>query len=431
MPGPPPDLLADFEARGLVHDTTDRDALAARLADGPITVYVGFDPTAPSLHVGHLIGQFALRRFQLAGHRVLPLAGGATGMVGDPSGRSEERNLLDAETLAANTASIGRQLSAFLDFDGANPATLTNNADWTRSVSALDFLRDVGKHVTVNQMLAKDSVRTRLQGDQGLSYTEFSYMLLQAFDFRWLAEHEGCELQMGGSDQWGNIVTGIELTRKALGLSVHGLTWPLLLKADGTKFGKSADGSVWLDPELTSPFRFHQFWIQTRDDEVRARLCQFSFRPVTEIDELVAAHLASPEQRVAQRALADEVTTLVHGTEAVAAANEAAQLLFSGGDVRSVSPAGLDAIAREVGTVELVGVDLVGAVVTAGLASSNGDARRAIGGNEIAVNGHKVADPGFLLTRADLLPGERVLLQRGRKRHAIGEIPLRFLADLV
>jgi tyrosyl-tRNA synthetase len=342
MPGPPPDLLADFEARGLVHDTTDRDALAARLADGPITVYVGFDPTAPSLHVGHLIGQFALRRFQLAGHRVLPLAGGATGMVGDPSGRSEERNLLDAETLAANTASIGRQLSAFLDFDGANPATLTNNADWTRSVSALDFLRDVGKHVTVNQMLAKDSVRTRLQGDQGLSYTEFSYMLLQAFDFRWLAEHEGCELQMGGSDQWGNIVTGIELTRKALGLSVHGLTWPLLLKADGTKFGKSADGSVWLDPELTSPFRFHQFWIQTRDDEVRARLCQFSFRPVTEIDELVAAHLASPEQRIAQRALADEVTTLVHSVGAVAAANEAAHLLFSGGDVRSVSPAGLD-----------------------------------------------------------------------------------------
>jgi tyrosyl-tRNA synthetase len=424
------DLLADLEARGLVHDTTDRDALRARLASGPITAYVGFDPTAPSLHVGHLIGQFTLRRFQLAGHRVLPLAGGATGMVGDPGGRSEERNLLDVDTLASNTAAIGRQLSAFLDFDGPNPATLVNNATWTAGVSALEFLRDIGKHVTVNQMMAKDSVKARLASDQGISYTEFSYMLLQAFDFRWLAEHEGCELQMGGSDQWGNIVTGIELTRKALGRTLHGLTWPLLLKPDGTKFGKSASGSVWLDPELTSPFQFHQFWIQTPDADLRARLCQFSFRSLGEIDQIVDEHVATPERRAAQRALADEVTALVHGRAAVDAANEAATLLFGGGNVATVSEIGLAAIAREVGSHVATGTDLLGLFVTAGLASSNGDARRALAANELAVSGRRIG-PDDSLTRADVLAGGRLLLRRGKKRHAVVEMPGELLADLV
>src|ERR1700682_455318 len=243
------DLLADLEARGLVHDTTDRDLLRARLAQGPVGVYVGFDPSADSLHVGHLFGQLMLRRFQLAGHRPFPLAGGATGMVGDPGGRSEERTLLDLGTLRANTEAIRGQLAHFLDFEpGPYQATLVNNADWTEPVGVLDFLRDVGKHVTLNQMVAKESVRQRMASANGISYTEFSYMLLQAFDFQWLYEHHGVELQMGGSDQWGNITTGIDLIRKTLGQTAYGMTWPLLLKADGGKFGKTAEGSVWLDP---------------------------------------------------------------------------------------------------------------------------------------------------------------------------------------
>ena len=273
------DLIADLEARGLVHDTTDRDVLRARLAAGPIGVYVGFDPTADSLHVGHLMGQLGLRRFQLAGHRPVPLAGGATGMVGDPGGRSEERNLLDRDTLRHNVASIKAQLERILDFDpGPTQAMLVDNADWTEPMGVLEFLRDVGKHVTVNQMMAKESVRSRLDSEHGISYTEFSYMLLQANDFRHLFEHHGVELQMGGSDQWGNITAGIELVRRRHNHTVHGLTWPLLTKSDGTKFGKSASGAVWLDPARTSPYQFRQFWVQAGDDMVERYLLQFTFR---------------------------------------------------------------------------------------------------------------------------------------------------------
>ena len=249
-----PDLFSELEARGLVQDSTDRAALAARLASGPLGAYVGFDPTADSLHVGHLLGQITLRRFQLAGHRPYPLAGGATGMVGDPGGRSEERNLLDRVTLDRNIAGIKRQLERLLDFEpGPCQATLVDNADWTAPMFVLDFLRDVGKHVTVNQMIAKESVRSRIESEHGISYTEFSYMLLQANDFRWLCEHHDVELQMGGSDQWGNITAGIDLIRRVLGRAAHGLTWPLLTLPGGAKMGKSAGGAVWLDPEKTTP----------------------------------------------------------------------------------------------------------------------------------------------------------------------------------
>ena len=249
-----PDLFSELEARGLVQDSTDRAALAARLASGPLGAYVGFDPTADSLHVGHLLGQITLRRFQLAGHRPYPLAGGATGMVGDPGGRSEERNLLDRVTLDRNIAGIKRQLERLLDFEpGPCQATLVDNADWTAPMPVLDFLRDVGKHVTVNQMIAKESVRSRIESEHGISYTEFSYMLLQANDFRWLCEHHDVELQMGGSDQWGNITAGIDLIRRVLGRAAHGLTWPLLTLPGGAKMGKSAGGAVWLDPEKTTP----------------------------------------------------------------------------------------------------------------------------------------------------------------------------------
>ncbi len=269
------DLITELEARGLVHDSTDRAVLGARLAAGPIGVYVGFDPTADSLHVGHLLGQLGLRRFQEAGHRVFPLAGGATGMVGDPSGRSEERNLLTRDELEHNVLAIKGQLARLLDFEStSNPATLVDNAEWTAPIGMLEFLRDVGKYFSVNVMLDRDTVRRRLEGD-GISYTEFSYMLLQANDFRHLHDAHGVEMQMGGSDQWGNITAGIDLIRRTSGGSAHGLTWPLLTKADGSKFGKTADGAVWLDPARTSPYRFRQFWLQTDDADVRDRLLRF------------------------------------------------------------------------------------------------------------------------------------------------------------
>ena len=264
------DILSDLEARGLIHDTTDRAALASRLAAGPVVLYCGFDPTADSLHVGNLIGLLTLRRFQLAGHLPISLAGGATGMVGDPSGRDSERNLLDDEGLAKNLEGILPQLRQFLEFDGESPAKLLDNRAWTVGTSVLDFLRDIGKHVTVNQMIAKDSVRSRMSEGDGISFTEFSYMLLQGYDFLWLAENEKCELQVGGSDQWGNIVLGADLIRRKLGKTAHAMTWPLLTKPDGSKYGKTAGGeTIWLSAEKMSPYRFYQSWIGVDDSEVR------------------------------------------------------------------------------------------------------------------------------------------------------------------
>ncbi|MCX6526519.1 MAG: tyrosine--tRNA ligase, partial [Actinobacteria bacterium] len=310
-------LIADLQTRGLIHDSTDATALEARLDSSPMGVYVGFDPTADSLHVGHLLGQITLRRFQLAGHRPFSLAGGATGMVGDPSGRSDERNLLDGDVLRHNVSRITSQLEKLLDFSkGETQATLVNNADWTEPMSALDFLRDVGKHITVNQMMAKESVKNRLQSENGLSYTEFSYMLLQANDFRHLCATHNVEMQMGGSDQWGNITAGIDLIRKTLSRQAFGATWPLVTKSDGTKFGKTADGAVWLDSARTTPYQFRQFWMQTTDDDAAKFLLWFSLSSSEEIRACVATHLNAPEKRHAQRALADEMTSLVHGATA-------------------------------------------------------------------------------------------------------------------
>src|SRR4051794_10846487 len=308
------DLLAELDARGLIHDTTDREMLAARVADGNVGVYIGFDPTADSLHVGHLVGQLFMRRFQLAGHRPFPLAGGATGMVGAPGGRSEERNLLDNDTLRHNVECIKVQLGRLLDFEpGPYQATLVNNADWTQPITMLEFLRDVGKHFTVNQMMAKDSVRSRIESEHGISYTEFSYMLLQANDFRHLYEHHDVELQAGASDQWGNIVAGVELIRRRLAAQAYAVTHPLMVKSDGSKFGKSVGGAVWLDPGRTSPYQFRQFWVQTDDQMVGTYLKMLSLRPVDELLALLDDHAGAPERRVAQRALADELTAMVHG----------------------------------------------------------------------------------------------------------------------
>jgi tyrosyl-tRNA synthetase len=413
------DLIDDLSARGLIHDSTDLEFLRSRLDERSIGVYVGFDPTADSLHAGHLMGQLALRRFQLAGHRPYPLAGGATGMIGDPGGRSEERNLLTREELQHNVACIKRQLERILDF-GPGPfrATLVDNADWTAGTSMLDFLRDVGKHITVNQMMAKESVKNRLASDAGISYTEFSYMLLQANDFRHLYTAHGVELQMGGSDQWGNITAGIDLIRKTTGSAAHGLTWPLLLKSDGTKFGKTASGAVWLDPDKTSPYQFRQFWLQADDDAVVDYLLRFSTHPLDEVRATIAEHQAAPHLRVGQRALARELTTLVHGEAAAAAADEAADVLF-GGDPALASAAALDAVAREVpsSTVPVTALgDVAEVLVAAGLASSKGDARRTLEGQGYRCNGVAMSLDSDL-AGASRLHGRYLLLQRGKKSH--------------
>ena len=288
------DLLADLEARGLIQESTDRAALRARLtAPEPITLYYGCDPSADSLHHGNLIGLVMLRRFQDAGHQAIALAGGATGMIGDPSGRSEERNLLDDATLDHNVASIKAQIARIVDLDGGR-GRLVDNRDWTQPITLLEFLRDVGKHATVNQMVARESVRARMASEQGISYTEFSYMLLQANDYLWLHDHLGCELQVGGSDQWGNIISGVDLIRRTRRATAHALSWPLLTAADGTKLGKSTGARLWLDPDKTSPYQFHQHWVQLDDSEVERQLQVFSLRPPAEIDDLVAAHTAAP-----------------------------------------------------------------------------------------------------------------------------------------
>lgn len=414
-------LLTDLEARELVQDTTDRDALAQRLSSGPIGVYVGFDPTADSLHAGHLLGQIMLRRFQLAGHRPFVLAGGATGMVGDPGGRSEERNLLDRDTLAHNVARIKGQLERILDFDStmSNAARLVDNAAWTADMGVLEFLRDVGKHFTVNQMVAKESVRTRMESEHGISYTEFSYMLLQANDFRHLCEVEDVEMQMGGSDQWGNITVGADLIRRRLGRPAFGLTWPLLTRSDGKKMGKSVQGALWLDAEKTSPYQFRQYWMQLPDEDVRRFLLQLTLRSVDEIGSLVLEHEKAPERRVAQQALADDVTEIVHGVEARRAASEAASILF-GSDPTAASASAFDVVAREVPTSRVsVGSlgDLVSVLTTSGLAASNGEARRLLSQKGIKANGVVVSEEageGSTLTTVEPIHGRYILLRRGK-----------------
>jgi tyrosyl-tRNA synthetase len=417
-------LFADLQARGLIHDSTDPAALADRLASGPIGVYVGFDPTADSLHVGHLMGQLTLRRFQLAGHRPFPLAGGATGMVGDPGGRSEERNLLDRETLEHNVRSISLQLEKILDFEpGPYAATLVNNADWTASMTVLDFLRDVGKHVTVNQMMAKDSVRSRIQSEHGISYTEFSYMLLQANDFRHLHAAHQVELQMGGSDQWGNITAGIDLIRRTSGGSAYGLTWPLLLKSDGTKFGKTAGGSVWLDPNRTSPYQFRQFWIRTDDESVADLLTRFSMRPLEELNDIIARHSEAPHQRLAQRSLADELTALVHGNDAAQAASQAAEVLF-GSDPTTASAAALRVVAGEVASSQRSRTslsDVVSILNEIGLASSKSEARRLLQQKSVRANGH-ILEESTDLSELELLQERYILIRKGKTDYHLAEI---------
>ncbi|MDG2025299.1 MAG: tyrosine--tRNA ligase [Actinomycetota bacterium] len=413
------DILSDLEARGLIHDTTDRDALAAQLDKGPIVLYCGFDPTADSLHVGNLIGLLTLRRFQLAGHRPISLAGGATGMVGDPSGRSAERNLLDDEGLAHNLTGILPQLRQFLDFESDPRAKLLDNRAWTVGIGVLDFLRDVGKHVTVNQMMAKESVRNRMAEGDGISYTEFSYMLLQGYDYLWLAENEHCELQVGGSDQWGNIVLGVDLIRRKLGRSAHALTWPLLTKPDGSKYGKTAGGeTIWLSAEKMSPYRFYQAWIGVDDSEVRKLLLQLTFLSPEEVEEVVTQHESEPHLRLGQRRLASELTAVVHGESAAMTAVEASEVLFElGADLTSVSESALEFVSGEIPSTRRPKLNngIVDLLVETDLSQSRKEAKRAISEGGVYLNGDRVTDAELSPTNADLLHGKYLLLRRGKK----------------
>ncbi|MGK2957327.1 MAG: tyrosine--tRNA ligase [Acidimicrobiales bacterium] len=423
MTAPVDDLLADLDARGLIRDSTDRAALAKRIATGALTLYCGFDPTADSLHIGSLVPILSLRRFQLAGHRPIALAGGATGMIGDPSGKSAERNLLDAETLAANLVGISAQLERFLDFTpGPTQALIVDNNIWTTNLSLVDFLRDVGKHVTVNQMVAKDSVRSRMEGTEGISYTEFSYMLLQAYDYWWLSEHENCELQVGGSDQWGNITAGIDLIRRRSGRSAHGLTFPLVTRSDGAKYGKTADGTIWLSAGRTSPYRFYQYWMQVDDRDVMRFLMQLTLLSVSEAQAISVEHDGAPEKRLGQRTLAQQITTLVHGEEQARAAEAASQILF-GAELDDVSESVIATLAGELETTTIArerlvdGIDLVDMLMETGLASSRGDARRGLDQGGVYMNNRRVDPAAGMLSKDDLLFGRYVLIRKGKRNY--------------
>jgi tyrosyl-tRNA synthetase len=419
-------IIDDLKWRGLYADCTDPEALAGRLASGPASLYCGFDPTGDSLHVGSLVGQLTLRRFQLAGHRPIALAGGATGMIGDPSGKSAERNLLSREQLDLNLASIKAQLSRILDFDSkSNPAQMVDNASWTAGIGYLDFLRDIGKHFSVNVMVAKDSVRSRMEGEGGISYTEFSYMLLQAHDFYHLRKAHDCELQIGGSDQWGNITAGTDLIRRKLGVAAWGLTFPLITKADGTKFGKTEDGAVWLDARKTSPYRFYQYFINTEDSMVPAYLRKFTLLPRPEIEALETAHAANPGAREAHRALARETTTIVHGKGACDDAVKASEIMF-GGSLDGITEALFRDVAGEIPTkavekskLEGAGTPLTELLVHAGLSPSKGQARKDVEGGGIYLNNVRVADAGRSAALADLRFGRYLLLRKGKRSYAL------------
>ncbi|MEZ0581359.1 tyrosine--tRNA ligase [Nocardioides sp. MH1] len=414
-----PTLLDDLEWRGLLAHTTDRDALRAALGEGSVRFYVGFDPTAPSLHMGNLVQLLTARRLQDAGHTPFALVGGATGMIGDPRD-SGERTLNSLETVKDWTERVRAQVEPFLSFDGDNAATMVNNYDWTSSLSTIDFLRDIGKHFPVNRMLARDVVRTRLEA--GISYTEFSYVLLQSMDFLQLHRQHGVTLQFGGSDQWGNLTGGVELIRRADGGKAHAFATPLITKADGTKYGKTEGGALWLDPEMLSPYAFHQFWLNAEDEKVGELLRTFTFLSREEIEALEARHAEKPFLREAQKVLADEVTTIVHGADETAQAKAAAEALFGGGDITALSPSTIAAALSEAGAVDVdtsAGIPgVVDLLTLTGLAASKGEARRTVAEGGVYVNNVRVEDADHVPSEGDLIGGSWLVLRRGKKRFA-------------
>ena len=420
------ELLADLEWRGLIAQTTDRQALVDHLNSGSAAFYIGFDPTAASLHLGNLVVLLVMRRFQLAGHKPLPLVGGATGLIGDPSGRNEERSLNQSDVVEQWVVRIREQLSKFLDFEiGSNAAIMTNNLDWTAPVSALDFLRDIGKHFSVNQMLSKDSVSSRLESG-GISYTEFSYQVLQAFDFLELYRRFNCTLQLGGSDQWGNIVAGLDLIRKVEGATAHCLTIPLLMKSDGTKFGKTAGGSVWLDPEMTSPYAFYQFWLNSEDADVPKYLKVFSFKSHSEIEELIAQHENNPGLRTAHRELARELTTLVHGANECESAERAARALFGQGELSDLDERTLESALSLLPRTTIRAGDpiptWVDLIASTGVVDSKSAARRIVKEGGAYLNNTKVSAEDFAPSLEGLLFGRFWLLRKGKRDLAAVEV---------
>jgi tyrosyl-tRNA synthetase len=421
-------LLDDLRWRNLVHQTTDEAGFDQWLAEKPRTLYAGFDPTADSLHVGHLLPLLLLRWFQRAGHAPIAVVGGATGMIGDPTGKSEERNLLTKEQLDENVAGLRTQMERFLDFDaGTHSAKLVNNYDWTASWTYLEFLRDIGKNFPVNVMLAKDSVKGRLgRDDAGMSYTEFSYMLLQAYDFVYLYDKFGCELQVGGSDQWGNITAGTDLARRMRGAQLHGLTCPLLMKSDGTKMGKTAGGALWLSAKRVSPYQFYQYWINVDDADVGNSLRMLTELPREEIEALDAARAQDAAARASQRCLAEELTRLVHGDDGLAAARRATDIFF-GAEIADLDDEQLTQIFADVPSQTVSraaladegGLPIVDALVTAGLAKSKGDARRTVEQGGAYVNNRRIDVVDHRLTEADLASETVMVLRSGKKKYAL------------
>jgi len=416
------DVLDELRWRGLIAQSTDIDALRAALEDGPVTYYCGFDPTAPSLHHGHLVQLVLLRHLQLAGHRPVALVGGATGLIGDPR-MSGERVLNDRATVAEWVDRLRAQIERFLSFEGDNAALMVNNLDWHGGLSALDFLRDVGKHYRLGTMLAKDTVARRLASDEGISFTEFSYQILQGMDFLELYRRHGVTLQTGGNDQWGNLLSGVELARKSEGVALHALTTPLITKADGTKFGKSEGGAVWLAPDMMTPYAFYQFWLNASDEDVVGWLRTFTFRSREEIAELATAVAERPAAREAQRALALDVTTLVHGERAAQQAIAASQALFGRGELADLDD---DTVAAAVSGLPSasarVGDAVVDVLAATGVVAGRSAARRAVAEGGVYVNNVKVTSQDAVLTAEDVLAGRFVLLRRGKKTLVVAEV---------
>jgi tyrosyl-tRNA synthetase len=418
-------LLKDLQWRKSIAQTTDLAELAKYLDGGPRSLYLGFDPTAASLHIGNLVALTVLRRFQLAGHKPIALVGGATGLVGDPSGRNSERTLNEVEVVNEWVGNIRAQLEGFLDFSGSNPATMANNLDWTAPVSAIQFLRDIGKHFSVNQMLARESVSARLEAG-GISYTEFSYQVLQAFDFLELNRRSDCHLQIGGSDQWGNIIAGVDLIRRVESKSAHALTIPLLAKADGTKFGKTADGSIWLDANMTSPYAFFQFFLNSDDRDVEQLLRTFSFKSHEELESLFESLRTNPGAREAHRALAREVTALIHGDEQAMKVENAARALFGQSEIKELDEATLESALKELPRTSLhrgqefpTWVDLLCA---AGVVDSKSAARRVVKEGGAYLNNEKISGEEFKPQQSDLLHGRFLVLRKGKRDLAAVEI---------
>jgi tyrosyl-tRNA synthetase len=419
----------ELKWRGLIYDSFE--GVEDLLTREKVTVYNGFDATADSLHVGHMVPLIALARLQRFGHYPIALAGGGTSMIGDPSGKANERQLLSHEQIESNVESIKQQLAHLLDFEvKINPARVLNNANWLMPLPLIDFLRDVGKHFTVNYMIAKDSVRNRIEREEGISFTEFSYMLLQSYDFLYLHDQEGCKLQTGGSDQWGNITAGVELIRRVRGgeRQAFGMVYPLITKADGTKFGKTESGTVWLAPHRTSPYRFYQFWLNTDDRDVAKYLKLFTFLPQERINELASVVAERPEQREAQRVLAQEMTGIMHGPTALAKAEQAAQALF-GGDISGLTADDIQDIFAEVPSSQLTKQDLEGSgssiidlLATTGFLKSKGEARRAIAEGGLYLNNQRVTDQAQQVTLNDALDGKFLVLRRGRKNYHLVQV---------